>query len=304
MMVRTITLEEITRFEQIGKKSNGNAMLNLHQWLDIGKTTLEWCFVIEEEGEFLGRVIYGIFENQPNDLVMWQIKIADSAYNFVAIGSRLIGDSIGALKSKGFNTVEYHLYSTVPETFELLKLIFRKQGFHIVQEKKSFEDNHVSNIETAKRLKYQTLQEVGEDGFIDAIKAVTDETLDREDAISIATHGSNQAAILYFELLKEIDFNETWWKVAYNEKGEFVGLVVPPKFGEDRGAINYIGVIPEKRGKGYVNDLLWEGSKILIDDGIKSLIADIDVQNYPLEKALNLLGYEYKRLLIVFKLDL
>lgn len=87
-------------------------------------------------------------------------------------------------------------------------------------------------------------------------------------------------------------------------KGEFVGLVVSQKFSEDRGSINYIGVTPAQRGKGYVNDLLCEGSRLMIEDGIHNLIADIDIQNYPLEKALELLGYQYKRSQVVLKLDL
>lgn len=44
------------------------------------------------------------------------------------------------------------------------------------------------------------------------------------------------------------------------------------KNSEIRGATNYIGVTAEQRGKGYVNELLWEGSQLLIDEGIKSLI--------------------------------
>lgn len=54
------------------------------------------------------------------------------------------------------------------------------------------------------------MQEVGEEEFIDAIEMVTEGTLDREDLKGIMSHGSKQAATLYFELLKEIEFNETW----------------------------------------------------------------------------------------------
>lgn len=32
---------------------------------------------------------------------------------------------------------------------------------------------------------------------------------------------------MYYELLKEIDFNQDWWKLAYDLNDEFVGLVVP-----------------------------------------------------------------------------
>lgn len=122
------------------------------------------------------------------------------------------------MKAKGFKTVEYHLYSTATETFETYQSLFKEQGFLVVQEKKSFVANQVHYIETAKRLHYKTLKEVGEEGFIGAIEMVTEGTLDREDLMSIMSHGSKQAAILYFELLKEIEFNETWWRMAYNTR--------------------------------------------------------------------------------------
>ncbi len=304
MKVRTIQLEDVKQFEQIGTESNSKPVLNLQQWLDSGRTTLEWCFVIEGEGKFLGRIIYGVFEEQPYDLKIWQLKIADTEYDFVKVGNKLLADSIEELKFKGFKTVEYHLYSTASVTFETYQSLFKEQGFYIVQEKKSFEAKQVRYIETAKRLHYKPLQEVGEGEFVDAIEMVTEGTLDREDLSSIISHGSKQAARLYFELLKEIEFNETWWRMAYNTKGEFVGLIVPQKFNENRGAINYIGVVPNQRGKGYVNDLLWEGSRLMMEDGIQSMIADIDVKNHPLEKALELLGFKYKGLELVLKLNL
>jgi hypothetical protein len=71
-----------------------------------------------------------------------------------------------------------------------------------MQEKESFEANQISYVETSNRLHYKTLQEIGQEMFIGAIEIVTEGTLDREDLTSIISHGSEQAAILYFELLK------------------------------------------------------------------------------------------------------
>lgn len=56
MKVRTINLEDVAQFEQIGMEADNKPILNLNKWLDVGRTKLEWCFVIEEEGQFLGRV--------------------------------------------------------------------------------------------------------------------------------------------------------------------------------------------------------------------------------------------------------
>jgi len=70
------------------------------------------------------------------------------------------------------------------------------------------------------------------------------------------------------------------------------------------GAINYIGVVPEKRGQGFIEELLIEGTNILIDDNIKEVIADIDSNNFPLEKALFKLNYELDSDIAAVKLNM
>jgi hypothetical protein len=71
------------------------------------------------------------------------------------------------------------------------------------------------------------LAEQSEAQFVIAIEDVTRNTLDRDDVDNNAMYGTKKAAEMYYELLKEIDFNQDWWKLAYDLNDEFVGLVVP-----------------------------------------------------------------------------
>lgn len=304
MTIRTITPEEIRKFELIGVTDPSAPTLNLNKWIEDGRTQLELCFVIEQDNQFLGRLIYGYFEEQPLDLKLWHMKIDTDSENFYETGCQLIKRSMEQLASRAYETIEYHLYSTVPDTYEIYKQIFETQGFVIEQEKKNYAVEQLQKSTTAQRLKFKSLSDVGEQAFMDAIEMVTKDTLDRDDQSSIQANGSKEAAFIYYSMLKEIDFNPEWWRIAYNAQHEFVGLVVPQKFDENCGAINYIGVSPEQRGKGFVNDLLLEGSLLLLNDGISQIIADVDVENFPVENALTRLGYEYERSLVILKIKL
>ncbi|MDH8676873.1 hypothetical protein QE109_01875 [Fusibacter bizertensis] len=71
------------------------------------------------------------------------------------------------------------------------------------------------------------MAEQSEAQFVIAIEDVTRNTLDRDDVDNNAMYGTKKAAEMYYELLKEIDFNQDWWKLAYDLNDEFVGLVVP-----------------------------------------------------------------------------
>jgi ribosomal protein S18 acetylase RimI-like enzyme len=79
-----------------------------------------------------------------------------------------------------------------------------------------------------------------------------------------------------------------------------VGLVVPDP-GTDRWGpdIAYLGVLPEHRGRGYVDDLLVEASQLLAERGAEDIGATTDAGNAPMAAAFARCGYEIVDRLIV-----
>nr|WP_236667570.1 GNAT family N-acetyltransferase [Nonomuraea sp. K271] len=65
-----------------------------------------------------------------------------------------------------------------------------------------------------------------------------------------------------------------------------VGLVAP-----DDHSIAYIGVLPEHRGRGYVNDLLARGTRTLAEAGVPRIVAATDTANLPTAAAFLRAGY-------------
>lgn len=55
--------------------------------------------------------------------------------------------------------------------------------------------------------------------------------------------------------------------------------------------IGYIGVVPDQRGHGYSMDLLAQGTRTLIAEGAKRIIADTDLDNTPMANAFLSMGY-------------
>ena len=55
--------------------------------------------------------------------------------------------------------------------------------------------------------------------------------------------------------------------------------------------INFIGVVPEHRGRGYVDDLLAEGTAALHAAGAERVRADTDTRNLPMALAFRRAGY-------------
>jgi RimJ/RimL family protein N-acetyltransferase len=65
-----------------------------------------------------------------------------------------------------------------------------------------------------------------------------------------------------------------------------------PSRNYDAWIIGYIGVVPEQRGRGYVDDLLAEGTAILAAQGAQVIKADTDTGNGPMAAAFARAGYQ------------
>ena len=107
--------------------------------------------------------------------------------------------------------------------------------------------------------------------------------------------GERQYAQRLFQKLMQIDDDLSHYLLAYEkESKDLVGIVVPQRFSEQRGAINYVGVVPNKRRQGYVDELLKYATYVLHKEGIQNIIADIDSKDIPLKKALLRIDFKKK----------
>ncbi|GAA2393375.1 GNAT family N-acetyltransferase [Dactylosporangium salmoneum] len=81
-----------------------------------------------------------------------------------------------------------------------------------------------------------------------------------------------------------------WWRVATLPGGEPVGFVFPAR--NDYGPIiAYLAVLPEHRGRGYIDDVLGEGTRVLAAQDAPRIRATTDVGNVPMAKAFLRGGY-------------
>ncbi|CAA9212438.1 MAG: hypothetical protein AVDCRST_MAG41-44 [uncultured Corynebacteriales bacterium] len=96
-----------------------------------------------------------------------------------------------------------------------------------------------------------------------------------------------------FEVEQTRDFPapREWWRAAYTPGGEPAGFVLPTRDG-GLHAVGYLGVVPEHRGRGYVDDLLGVGTRFLaVEQDADRIVANTDVGNLPMAAAFARAGY-------------
>ncbi len=168
-------------------------------------------------------------------------------------------------------------------------------GFAFRRETGRFEWRGREPPSVSGRMPLRTLEDVGEDAFVEAMREVSEGTLDREIQGERERLGEQRAARDFFEDARRVRHDPAWWQLAFTPDGELVGLVMPA---EPPGflTIFYVGVVPRMRGQGYVDDLLAAGTAALLgaqkrDGNDKPLLADTDVANEPMASAFDRVGW-------------
>lgn len=303
MKVYSITEKEMNKFTSFSQDSTNFGKTVKSLW-DDGLSLPEWCFVIEEEGKTVGRIGYWAPPDNKKDIHIFGLLLPWESKNAQSIGQELLNKSLQEVKMQGAKSVDCQVHSSDGKSFFMSKQIYEAIGMEQIQSKKSFIiSDRLYEFKNETRLFYKSLREVGEKFFIETILEVTKATLDQEDELSVLNSGAEEAAKDYFNILKSIDYSIDNWFIGY-KNNKCIGLIIPQKLKDNVGAINYIGVIPEERGNGYVADLLNKGVKNLFSRDIDKIIADIDDLNFPMENALLKAGFKEEKKILVYRLTL
>ena len=296
MRTHTVRAVELDRFvEAAGEIQHRQRVRQYVQGMfDAGSMHPEWCYVIEEGGEDLGRAAFWTLPgmDRPLDLVLLDV----ASWEDLSTGTRLLTEVLDEARSFGAGEIG-HVIDEPPtrpqwqDSPERRVGLLERFGFALRRETSRFEWREEMGLPVASgRLDFRTLDEVGDEAFVDAIGRVSEGTLDRVIGGERDEFGPRGAARRFFELQLELEHEPDWCRLAYEPDGGLVGLIMPAKT-PTSAVINYIGVVPERRGKGYVDDLLTEVTAVLGAAGEELILADTDTQNAPMAAAFERAGY-------------
>lgn len=139
------------------------------------------------------------------------------------------------------------------------------------------------------RLVFRPVQ--GREELVGLMTRVLEGTLDAHSLEDLATLPPAEAAAKHFdEEFAGYASPREWWQVATLPDGEPVGFVVAAR-NTYNPVIAYIAVLPEHRGHGYIDAILAQGTRTLVEEGVPRIRAATDVGNVPMAKAFERAGY-------------
>ena len=262
--------------------------------IESGAMRPEWCYLASVDGRVVGRAAAWTLppSDVPLDLVLLDVPWNEPDFR---VGAALLRRVLADVRSLGGERVGHVVDEPPREPFWQDDIAARialleQVGFRSTRETTRFELRFSDVPPPSTPLTFRDLAAVGEPAFVDAIRLVSDGTLDQEILEERERDGPEGAARLLWDLLVRLRYEPGWWQLAYDAEGALVGLVMPCA-NPGAATIGYIGVVPEQRGNGYVDDLMAQVTRTLHAVGYSRIVADTDLQNAPMAAAFARAGY-------------
>ncbi|RKR87513.1 hypothetical protein BDK92_1792 [Micromonospora pisi] len=141
--------------------------------------------------------------------------------------------------------------------------------------------------------------EATDEEFLDVFRRVAVGSLDDETRRNLAVKGPDQTAKEEMSFYLDCPGERSWWRLARTSDGAVAGLAIPSATPYNRN-VGYLGVVPELRGRRYIDDLLAEITRFHAEHGAKLITATTDTTNVPMAMAFARAGYRTAQIRLLY----
>lgn len=124
--------------------------------------------------------------------------------------------------------------------------------------------------------------------------AVAADSLDARSVNMLVQHGKEALADDGLPFYQSLPGRRTDWKIAELPNGDTVGFIIPTRTVYD-ASISYLGIVPEHRGQGFVNDLLATMVGMHHAQGAERIVGTTDATNSPMRAAFERADFKVTR---------
>ena len=270
--------------------------------LETGRRLPEWMWVALRDDRVVARLAWwtNARGGEPLALDFFDLDAALPAQERIATGLRLLETASAAVVPAGTARPEFGRFlpadwredAAVREELETLFAVLEKAGARPLVERLRLEWRPGTPVaEPSGRLAFRPVRD--REDLLALMTPVMEGTLDAHGQADLASGLSAREAAEqhYDEEFAQYASPREWWRIAeLPGTGEPVGFVIPAR-NNYHHTIAYIGVLPAHRGKGYIDDVLREGTAVLAAQDVPRIRAATDLANVPMAHAFARAGY-------------
>lgn len=290
--IRAIGANELDAFAALDPTTPGLADSLRRLW-DGGAGRPEWTLLAEDDGQPVGRLALftepfgcGLEVREGRLAGLWLDRQAAELH---AVGRKLL-EAATELASGVTPFIERRLNPEIHDDIGFWRGVLADAGFELFQEKGGFVwADPGEELARPTRLTFTSLAEVGREAYAQAMAATIPGTLDRNDRFYLEACGPLGWGT---EMVGFADTDdEPTWLLAHELDGTLAGYVGVSRFEDGVGTIAHIGVSPDRRGRGYVDELMRAANRSARMRGYRSMLSDVDTQNVPMLAAMERNGH-------------
>jgi GNAT superfamily N-acetyltransferase len=259
----------------------------------------EWTWVAEEDGQVLARAIWWGLSDAEHPMALDGIDVRDSVSGRAGFAARLLAAGHEAFRVAGApRPPQFDL--NVPNDWRTDPAVARSLGW------RRRAASLAGLTKELERLRYEWTAEAGvpvrsgrltfraepDDGaFRAALRRIAVGSLDVTTRQDVAALGADRQAREDMQIYLSMPGDRAWWGLVYTRDGALAGLAIPSGNPGGLAAVGYLGVVPELRGRGYIDDILAEITAFHAAAGAQRIVAVTDMTNGPMAAAFERAGY-------------
>jgi hypothetical protein len=258
----------------------------------------EHTWIAEDSGRLVARAVWWASPDSDLPMALDSIFVHDSVSDHVGVTSELLTAAHEAFTARGaIEPPAYHIFLRVnwrDEPTVAAAISWRREAV-----------GNAGLVDELERLRYEWTAEAGlpvssrrltfapepdDDAVLAVFRRIAAGSLDVTTRRGVDAVGIDSQAREDMDVYLAMPGDRGWWRLAYTPAGEVAGLAIPSA-NPSGYVVGYLGVVPEMRGRGYVDDILAEITRILAAIGAERIEADTDTANLPMARAFERAGY-------------
>ncbi|MEV0830764.1 GNAT family N-acetyltransferase [Nonomuraea rubra] len=252
----------------------------------------EWTWIAEDGDRVVGRALWWGRSDGAHPVALDCLDVDPAVGERTAVAAGLIGAALA-----GFGQpVQYAIkvaggWRDDPVTFaavEWRRAAARAAGLAREVERLQFEWAPAGGVPAATgSLRFA---EASDEEFLTVFRRIAEGSLDAHTRAGVAARGVEATAREEMDFYLGAPGKREWWRLAYTPEGEVAGMAIPSATPYSVN-VGYLGVVPEFRGRGYVDEVLGEITRIHAANGESRITATTDLGNAPMAAAFRRAGY-------------
>jgi ribosomal protein S18 acetylase RimI-like enzyme len=265
----------------------------------------EWTWIAEDGDRVVGRALWWGPRGSAHPVALDCLDVDPAVGDRAAVAAELIGAALATIPKP----VQYAIkaaggWRDDPATSAAVE--WRRAAAHAAGltrevERLQFEWTPADGIPPATgALRFA---EASDEEFLAVFRRIAVGSLDAQTRANLAVKGVEATAREEMDFYLGAPGKREWWRIAYTQEGEVAGMAIPSATPYNVN-VGYLGVVPQFRGRGYVDEVLAEITRMHAANGEQRVTATTDVGNAPMAAAFGRARYRNTEIRINLSNDL